>query len=357
MAEPSDAIELRLELQRTQFRLDVDLNLPGQGISVIFGPSGCGKSTLLRAVAGLEPDAVGLVRIAGKTWQDEQVFLPAHRRPVGMVFQQAALLPHLSVQGNLHYGWRRAGAPAQVLDEWIEKLALQPLLPRAPASLSGGEGQRVALARALVCRPHCLLLDEPLSALDAQRRQEILPFLETIRRDAGVPMLYVTHAIDEAVRLADHLVLLDAGRVSACGPALEVLNRPDLPAALREDAGVVLDARVARCDADGLLTLHTAAGPLHVHGPTPAVGARVRIRIRARDVSLALVAHQDTSVLNLLPVTLLSLSPGHAGHVRVRLDAAGAPLLALISQRSVERLQLAPGMTLWAQIKAAALLA
>ncbi len=355
MAEPA-GITLQTRLARGSFTLDVDLRLPARGTTVLFGPSGSGKSSLLRIAAGLEPAARGCVRIGGETWQDADSFLPPHRRALGVVFQHAALLPHLSVLDNLSYGWKRAGAAAATLDAWIERLALSALLPRRPETLSGGERQRVALARALACEPRWLLLDEPLSALDAARRAEVLPFLETVRREAGLPILHVTHAIDEAVRLADHLVLLEDGRASACGPALEVLNRADLPLALREDAGVVLDATADARDAHGLVRLATAAGALYAHGATLAAGTALRVRIQARDVSLALSRHEDSSLLNLVPARLVALDPLPGGQVQARLDASGAPLLARISHRSVERLALQPGMMLWAQIKAVALL-
>jgi len=304
----------------------------------------------------LEPAASGGVQIAGELWQAPQFRLPAHRRAVGMVFQHSALLPHLSVQGNLRYGWKRAGASAALLAQWIERLQLTPLLARRPHSLSGGERQRVALARALVTAPKILLLDEPLSALDAQRRSEILPFLETVRRDAGIPILYVTHAVEEVARLADYLVLMEAGHITSAGPALELLNRNDLPLALRDDAGVVLDAQVIDRDAHGLLALHTRAGTLYAHGPAHPPGTPLRIRIQARDVSLALHHHDDSSLLNLLPATLETLDALPGGQVQVRLLANGTPLLARISHRSLERLQLQPGMALWVQIKAVALL-
>ena len=349
-------IRIALRLARDDFRLDVDLRLPGQGVTAVFGPSGSGKSTLLRAVAGLEPDVTGDLRIGDQTWQDASGSVPAHRRATGVVFQHTALLPHLSVAGNLRYGWKRAGAPQALLDDWIERLRLAPLLRRHPDSLSGGERQRVALARALVCAPRWLLLDEPLSALDGERRAEILPYLEAVRREAGIPILYVTHAVEEVARLADHLVLLEAGKVTIAGPALDVLNRADLPLALREDAGVVLEARVQARDEHGLLTLHTIAGLLHAHGPDHAPGTPLRLRVQARDVSLALQRHDDSSLLNLLPAALLGLDPLPGGQVQARLDASGAPLLARISHRSMERLQLRPGMALWAQVKAVALL-
>lgn len=338
------------------FTLDVNLNLPGRGVSAIFGPSGCGKSTLLRTVAGLETRAQGQISVAGQCWQDAERHLPAHRRDVGMVFQHAALLPHLSVKENLRYGWKRAKAGQDVLERWIEQLDLAPLLARKPASLSGGERQRVALARALVCAPRVLLLDEPLSALDAQRRAEILPYLEAIRAAAEMPILYVTHAVEEVARLADHLVLMDAGRVLAEGAALELLNRHDLPLVLRDDAGVVLEARAQSRDAHGLVTLHTQAGTLYAHGPEHAQGVVLRVRILARDVSLALQHHDNTSLLNVLPAAVMALEDAPGGQMQVRLEAQGCPLLARISHRSLERLQLQPGMQLWAQIKAVALL-
>lgn len=356
MTERAASLDIALRLARGEFRLEVALQLPAHGTSVVFGPSGCGKTTLLRAIAGLEPDASGTLKIAGEVWQDARTRLPAHRRPVGVVFQQTALLPHLSVEDNLRYGWKRAKAPAALLDAWIERLALAPLLGRRPATLSGGERQRVALARALVTAPQLLLLDEPLSALDAPRRAEILPFLEAVRREAGIPILHVTHAIEEVARLADHLVLLDAGQVTASGPALSLLNRADLPLALRDDAGVVLDADVIERDSHGLLTLRTAAGLLHAQGDAHPPGTALRVRILARDVSLALTRHDDSSLLNLLSATLQQLTELANGQIQARLDVGGTLLLARISHHSVERLQLQPGMTLWAQVKAVALL-
>ena len=352
----ADDIHIALRLERNAFLLDVDLTLPSRGVTGVFGPSGSGKSTLLRAIAGLEPDATGEVRIGGETWQDAHRRLPAHQRAVGVVFQHTALLPHLNVDGNLRYGWKRTGAPKAMLDGWIERLGLASLLQRNPESLSGGERQRVALARALVCDPHWLLLDEPLSALDRERRAEILPYLEAVRREAGIPILYVTHAVEEVARLADHLVLLENGIAVTAGPVLDTLNNGDLQIALREDAGVVLEARVEARDTHGLLTLHTAAGALHAHGPAYPPGMALRVRIQARDVSLAMHRHDDSSLLNLLPSTLLALDPLPGGQVLARLEASGEPLMAHISHRSVERLGLLPGVALWAQVKAVALL-
>lgn len=356
MTDINQDIALRVKLRRGAFTLDVSLSLPLHGVTVVFGPSGSGKSTLLRAIAGLEPAARGRVRIGDAIWQDGDKSLPPHQRAVGVVFQQAALLPHLSVHDNLRYGWRRSGAAADVLPKWIDKLALGGLLARSPATLSGGERQRVALARALVCRPRWLLLDEPLSALDAERRAEILPYLETIRRQASIPVLYVTHAVEEAARLADHMVLLEAGQVRVAGPALEVLNRPDLPLMLCDDAATVIEARVSSNDGQGLLSLDTPAGILHVHGTVHPPGTIVRVRVQARDISVALSAHTDTSVLNILPGVLESMSHLPNGQLQLQLRTGEALLLARVSHQSAVRLQLREGLPVWAQIKAVALL-
>lgn len=355
MVEPT--IDIAIRLGRPGFGLCVEASLPGAGTTVVFGPSGSGKTTLLRALAGLEPDTRGSVSVAGRTWQDTRHALPAHCRRIGVVFQHAGLLPHLDVRGNLEYGWRRARAPRTTLDRWIGELALGPLLGRAPASLSGGERQRVALARALATDPQWLLLDEPLSALDAQRRSEILPLFEILRARARIPILYVTHSIEEASRLSDYILLLDQGNVVAQGPAMDVLNRGDLPLALRDDAGVVVDTVIRGDDGHGLLELQSRAGILYTHGRSRAAGSRARVRIQARDVSLALQRHADTSLLNVVPATVESLQPLGNGQVQVALLAEGQPLLARIAHRSVGKLALQPGAQVFAQVKAVALLA
>ena len=214
-------IDARLALAGPGFTLDVALQMPSQGITALFGPSGCGKTTVLRALAGLER-AAGRVAIDGEVWQDDaqRRFVPTHQRPLGYVIQEAALFPHLSVRANLDYGRRRAGGPAQAfaLDTVIDLLGIGALMDRRPTTLSGGERQRVAIARALATAPRLLLMDEPLAALDAARKAEILPYLERLHQALAMPIVYVTHAMDEVARLADHLVLLEAGAVRAAGP-------------------------------------------------------------------------------------------------------------------------------------------
>ena len=361
-ANQRPGIELTLNLKRSGdagFDLALDLMLPACGTTVIFGPSGGGKTTILRAIAGLETEVHGRVVINGLVWQAPGVFIPAHQRRVGFVFQHSALLPHLSVEQNLRYGWQRVGGTQAEFEQCIEQLDLAPLLARAIGQLSGGERQRVALGRALLTRPEILLLDEPLAALDAARRSEILHYLERLKQTATIPLLYVTHAVDEMSRLADYLVLMKAGRVRQAGPALDVMNHPDAPLALRDDAGVVVQANVQQRDEHGLLTLESPLGKLFGHGPSHVPGDRLRVRIHARDVSLALSHHTDSSMLNILPVTVLTLRDGAGGQALIELSVGDQPeqrLLAKISYASVARLNIAPGLALWAQIKAVALL-
>ncbi len=361
-ADGTHGIDLSLKLTRggeAAFELSVDLTLPSSGTTVIFGPSGGGKTTILRAIAGLEPDVKGHIRINQQTWQAPGVFLPAHQRRVGFVFQHSALLPHLSVEQNLRYGWQRVGGTEAEFVQCVQQLDLAPLLQRAIGQLSGGERQRVALGRALLTRPDILLLDEPLAALDAVRRSEILGYLERLKQTTTIPLLYVTHAVDEMSRLADYLVLMKGGRVRQAGPALEVMNHPDAPLALRDDAGVVVQAMVQQRDAHGLLTLQSPMGTLYAHGPAHAPGDRLRVRIHARDVSLALSHHSDTSMLNILPITVVALRDGAGGQALIELSTGDQPeqrLLAKISYASVARLNIEPGLALWAQIKALALL-
>jgi molybdate transport system ATP-binding protein len=360
-------IAARLQLARHSFTLDVDLQLPGQGVTALFGPSGCGKTTLLRALAGLER-AAGRVALGDAVWQDDarRQFMPPHQRPLGYVIQEAALFPHLSVQANLDYGRKRAGAAAQAfaLDAVVALLGIGALMDRRPATLSGGERQRVAIARALATAPRLLLMDEPLAALDAPRKAEILPYLERLHRELALPIVYVTHALDEVARLADHLVLLEAGRVRAAGPLAALLAQPDLPLARQDEAGVVIGARVDQHDsAYGLTRVAFDGGTLWVGETAAAPGEPVRARVLARDVSVARQRPVDTSVLNVLPVVLDSLQADRStALLRLRLGEPGEPgrspvwLLARITRRSAEALALQPGDALFAQVKGVALM-
>jgi len=356
-----DAIQVRLHIDRGAFRLDVDLELPGRGITALFGPSGSGKTTCLRAIAGLEHVNDGYVAIGGEVWQDEaqRIFVPTHRRALGYVFQEASLFPHLNVRANLEFGMKRVPRSERRFEpEAVARLlGIWELLERRPDRLSGGERQRVAIARALLASPQLLLMDEPLAALDLRRKQEILPYLERMHDALSIPIIYVSHAPDEVARLADHLVLLDAGRVVASGPLSETLARADLPPSFADDAGVVLDTVLEGHEADALSRLRFDGGVLYVGQRREALGTHLRCRIHARDVSLALQRPSGTSIVNLLPARVTaSAATDTPGHVLVQLRMGSTPLLARITERSRRELDIVPGRKLWVQIKGVALL-
>lgn len=330
-------------------------------MTALFGRSGSGKTTVLRCIAGLERAPVGRLVVDGEVWQDESAgrFLPAHRRPIGVVFQESSLFPHLTVKGNLEFG--RSRIPAQArrvgVEQAIDLLGIEPLLDRTPARLSGGERQRVAIARALAVSPQVLLMDEPLAALDVARRREILPYLERLHDELSIPIIYVSHAPEEVARLADHLVLLDGGRVVAAGPIGEMLTRLDLPLAHEDEAEAIVEVRVAGHDDEWhLTTLTFAGGPFTVTRRDLPAGARARLRIVARDVSLTRERQHGTSILNVFPARVLEIAPEGPGLVLVRLDIAGTVVLSRITRRSASALELAPGADVYAQIKSVAFL-
>ncbi|MDB5899789.1 MAG: putative type molybdate transport system, ATP-binding component [Ramlibacter sp.] len=349
---------LRIRVARGDFVLDTDLQLPASGITAIFGPSGSGKTTLLRCVAGLEQAAQARIVIGDQTWEDTAlgVRVPTHRRPLGYVFQEASLFDHLDVRGNLEFGRRRAAAAAP-LAGLLKLLGIEALLDRKPHQLSGGERQRVAIARALATQPRILLLDEPLAALDLARRREILPWLERLRDELRIPMLYVTHSGDEVARLADHLVLLHEGQVRASGPLAQTLARVDLPALPGEEAGVLLHATIAERDAHWqLVQVRFDGGALWIPDPGLAAGHQVRVRVLARDVSVALVPPERSSIQNVLPCTVRAIAPGgHPSQALVQLACGNSLLLARVTARAVDALGLAAGSAAWAQVKSAAL--
>jgi len=362
MKDNQSEVYARLHLAHPGFTLNVDVELPGRGVTALFGPSGSGKTSCLRCIAGLERNSTGVLRINGECWQDSsrKLFVPPHQRAIGYVFQDANLFAHLSVKGNLEFGMKRV--PPQVRrvawSQAVELLGIGHLLTRMPDRLSGGERQRVGIARALLTSPRLLLMDEPLAALDMKRKQEILPYLERLHDQLDIPMLYVSHAPDEVARLADHLVLLDEGQVVAQGALHETLARLDLPTAFGEDAGVVIESEIAGHDPDYHLTRLTfRGGDVLVAQRDEAVGHRLRFRVHARDVSLTLERAEGTSISNLLPVRVDDIvSADTPAHVLVRLDAHGTPLLARITRRSADQLGVTQGKALWAQIKTVALL-
>ncbi|MBZ0106340.1 MAG: molybdenum ABC transporter ATP-binding protein [Sulfuricella denitrificans] len=354
-------IAARFSLPLGSFSLDAVFEAPARGITGLIGPSGSGKTSLLRCVAGLEARASGQLTVNGECWQDSQrsLFLPPHQRAVGYVFQDAALFPHLSVRGNLEYGWKRVPSQErrQDFNQVVELLGIGPLLERKPARLSGGERQRVAMGRALLTAPRLLLMDEPLAALDPASKAEILPYLERLHQELSIPVLYVSHSPDEVARLADHLVLLERGRVVASGELHQMLARLDLSLSHGEQAGVVVDTVVGGHDAPYHLSwLDFSGGRFFVPQVACETGQPKRLRVHARDVSLSLERHSGTSILNIFPVTVKEVAEDAPSKLLVRLDAAGTPLLAGITKKSGAVLGLEPGMTLYAQVKSVALL-
>ena len=364
-------ITAALRLPRAGFTLDVDLELPGQGVSALFGPSGCGKTTVLRALAGLER-ATGRIALGSEVWQDDSrgLFVPTHQRALGYVIQESALFPHLDVRRNLDYGRRRtlqdpeAGTRRIELDQVVDLLGIAALMPRRPDTLSGGERQRVAIARALATNPRLLLMDEPLAALDAARKSEVLPYLDRLHTELAIPIVYVSHAIEEVARLAHHLVLMDAGRVVAAGPLAEVMARLDLPTARGEGAGVVLDAVVVERDTTwqlARLQVNPDGFSVWARDHGLPVGRAVRVRLLARDVSLTRAPQTGTSIGNQLRGTVEAIAQDEhpsLALVRVRVGSGDSarPVVARLTRRSAHALQLQPGMPVWAQVKTVALM-
>ena len=352
-------INFSFELERGEFRLEADAMLPGFGVTALFGASGSGKTSLLRCIAGLE-QARGRLEVNGECWQDSEnkLFVPPHQRALGYVFQEAALFPHLQVKDNLEYGWRRTPGKERkgALDHTCDILGIGGLLERYPHQLSGGEKQRVAVGRALLNSPRLLLMDEPMAALDRPRKAEILPYLERLHAEADIPVLYVTHDLEELARIADHLALVENGRILKQGPLAEMFASIDLPIAQDEDAGAVVETQITGHDDEYHLThLSFCGGEILVGRINRDPGEHLNIRIHARDVSLALQPPGETSILNVVEAVVTEMADQGPGRIMVRLDAGGTPLLARITRKSQSRLGLEAGMQVYAQIKSVAL--
>jgi len=359
------SIEVAFKGRLGAFELDAAFVAPANGVTGLFGPSGCGKTTVLRCIAGLNRLADGHCVIDGDVWQrGAGTFRPPFARPVGYVFQEASLFPHLSVVGNLLYGTRgrRPSPPREAIgfDAVVGLLSLENLLARSPRHLSGGERQRVAIGRALLSQPKLLLMDEPLSALDRQAKDEILPLLIQLNDTLSLPVIYVSHDMSEVERLADHLVLMQAGRVLAFGGLSELQSDPALPLARGREAAVTFDAVTAAYDAAyGLATLKVEGGQFIVPRSTGAIGQRQRVTVAAGDVSLARELPRQTTVLNILRCRILSATPSHDHQMVVVLglgeEGTGARLLARITRHSWEQLRLSEGIVVYSQVKGVAL--
>lgn len=356
-----NSLQFRGKVVFPNYQLVFDLTLPGSGVTAFFGESGVGKSTLLRAVAGLERPVDGFISIKGTVWQDDakQLFLPTYQRPLGFVFQDARLFEHLDVTRNLQFGMKRVKDIRNriSLERAVELLGIGHLLKRMPDTLSGGERQRVAIARALATDPDLLLMDEPLAALDLKRRQEILPYLHRLNAELNIPILYVSHSLEEVAVLSDHLVLLERGKVMASGATDGMLTRLDLPLAHYDNAAASVAGKIVGIDpAFQLSTFQFSGGRVFLPAGDYQVGQPLRLRIQARDVSLSVERPGQTSILNVIEAVVVGLSEDGDGQVMVELDAAGTHLLSRITRKSVSVLGLEPGKSVFAQVKGTAVI-
>ncbi|WP_204355693.1 molybdenum ABC transporter ATP-binding protein [Marinobacter bohaiensis] len=352
-------LELQVDHRQGDFRLRAELTLPGSGVTALFGVSGSGKTSLLRLIAGLDKPESGAIRLGDDTLVDRGagVFVPPHRRRLGVVFQEARLFPHYRVRGNLTYGMPRPDAAR--FGDIVDLLGIAQLLDRFPATLSGGEARRVAIGRALLSNPRLLLMDEPLTGLDGARKQELLHFILRLARDIDIPIVYVSHDPEELTAIADHLVLMDAGRVVADGPLDDLLMRFELTRYLGGfDAASVLDARVdAQDTAYGLTQLALDDGQLlTIPAVEAGLGERLRLRIPVRDVALALAPQTDSSYRNQLQarITDTDTLPDSPAAIEVRLQVGEQALRARLTRKSFEEMALAPGQTVTALVKTVA---
>ena len=351
-------IECKIKIQLESFMLDANFSIPDRGITVVFGPSGSGKTTLLRAIAGLEKSDDGFLKIGDSVWQKGENFLPTHKRQIGYVFQDAALFDHLDVKGNLNFVIKRAiGLKEDFIESIHNLLEIKTLLNRKTTQLSGGERQRVAIARALLTNPKILLLDEPLSALDLKRKNEILPYLDSIHNDLEIPILYVTHSQDEMSRLADHLLLIEDGNIVGSGPVNDMLTRFDMPLSHGGDAVSIIEAEVLKRDSEfNLMHLDFLGGQFIVPDNSFPVQTKVRIRVVARDVSLTKSKQVDTSILNIFPAMVQEIVNEGEAQVMVRLQIKETILLACITRKSSYKLRLEKGSEVFVQVKSVAIL-
>ena len=347
------------KITKQNFTLDVDLNLPSRGVTALFGLSGSGKTTLLRCIAGLENTKLGFLKFEDDIWQNRHYFVPVHKRNIGYVFQDSNLFEHLNVLENLHYGLKRLKKNQQVtIDHVIEFLNLSPLLAQFPTQLSGGQKQRVAIARALLSNPRLLLMDEPLASLDLQSKSEILPYLDNISTEFKIPIIYVSHSPDEVVRIADNMILMDQGKVVAQGLVNEMLTRFDLPLAHLDEASAVVHGHVFNHEPEYHLThVKIAGGKVAISLADYVIGEKVKVRILAKDISLAQQPGQNTSITNVFPVRVSEIKPcPDPAKVLVKLDMGGESLLSQITSKSCHNLGLATDQIVYAQVKSVALM-
>jgi molybdate transport system ATP-binding protein len=367
VTKSAQGIQARFQLgfgqsTKSRFELDIDIVIPGQGITAIFGESGSGKTSLLRCIAGLEKNASGCLQVNGELWQDASVFVPTHKRSLGYVFQEASLFEHLTAMGNLRYAIKRNNktANSELLEQVVDVMGIAGILSQLSEALSGGERQRVAIARALLSQPKLLLMDEPLASLDTARKLEILPYLERLRNSFNIPILYVSHAVDEIVRLADHAVIMEQGKVLAQGGITELFSRADLPLGVGNEVGAILECKIVERDKQWhLMRVTFDGGELwlpNVESNESNENNTQRIRVLASDVSLTLTPHTDSSILNVLSGQITEIiNDQDPAMSLVRLKVGEAYLLARLTQKSLHNLSLSLDKIICIQIKSAAI--
>ncbi|MEP3349883.1 MAG: molybdenum ABC transporter ATP-binding protein [Marinomonas sp.] len=354
-------VQIKHQQHASNFVLEIDTYLPNTGVTAIFGPSGSGKTTLLRCIAGLERSQLSQISLNNNAWQNGDASLPAYKRSIGYVFQEANLFPHLTAKENLQFAIRRADKNHSIItyDEVVNLLEIAPILSQYPAQLSGGERQRVAIARALLIQPKLLLMDEPLAALDNRLKQEILPYLERLCHKTKIPILYVSHSLDEVIRLADYMLVLEKGRVQEEGGIQPLLSKLGTSFSSHQDASVLISGQITKQSAEwGLSWLSFGEHTIMIKQGSEQIGDQLRVRIQSRDVSLSLSNQDDSSILNRLSVTLDDMVEDtlEPNMMMVRLLAGDTPILARVTALSAHKLKLEKGQSLIAQIKSVALL-
>lgn len=359
-----EVLDIALEKRFGDFSLAVEARLPLHGVTAIFGPSGSGKSSLLRLIAGFERPGQGVIRLGNETWADtdQRLFVPPHRRGVGTVFQGGQLLPHLSVQANLAYADKRAHGLSRGyrLEDVVDAFDLAPLLGQKPSTLSGGERQRAALAQAVLTRPRLLLLDEPLSALDQNRKLEILPYLGRLQEQFNLAMIYVSHDMSEIMHIADHILVMENGQSVAFGQTVATLNKHGFETNGQGRSGVILPGQVTGID-QRLQLVEVAVGAAQLRlplAPAHKIGAPVRLLIKARDVALSVKRPEGLSIQNMLAGEVRHIEAKAQGAIAsVTIGIGEAELPVRLTRAAIESLDLKPAMPIFALIKTAALMA
>ena len=355
----SAKINLTRESEATNFLLELDFNIPSDGITALFGSSGSGKTSLLRCIAGLEENAIATIRFKNDLWQNHEYFLPTHERRIGLVFQRQNLFPHLSSRQNIEFAEKRVKSNFNNfnVDSVIDNLEIEPLLNKYPAQMSGGEQQLVALARTLKSGPALLLMDEPLSSLDDPRKNRLLEIIKNLNTKQGLPILYVTHSVDEVLKIADHLLMIENGKLSINKPLMEAFDDETINHQVWPHIGAVIEARLTSQTTEyGMHKLEFQGGNLWIPDSNKAIGFKTRLVILARDISIALSNHTDTSILNKVQAVITKIQEdANPAFLQIHSKAGPNNFRALVTKKSFSTLELETGKSIWLQIKSVAI--